>query len=278
MAKKAVLTEYALSVPHLKAPLTIAHVSDLHERPAEDIAALIRQVKPDLIAVTGDSFGRLAGSEGKGKGKADRRQKDASRLRCVLLRLAYFVDGFFLLFFGRAYRSDKESVGRFLAQATKIAPVYMSLGNHEAALREDDYALLRQYGVTLLDNAHVGKTINGNRLCIGGLSTDADEAWLERYAHRDGFKLLLCHHPEYYDTMVAKRAVDLVLAGHNHGGQIKLFGKGVFSSSGRLFPKYDSGVFENRLVVSAGCANTFAMPRFGNPRELVVIRLTPAQE
>ena len=81
-----------------------------------------------------------------------------------------------------------------------------------------------------------------------------------------------------YTTMVAKRAVDLVLAGHNHGGQIKLFGKGVFSSSGRLFPKYDSGVFENRLVVSAGCANTFAMPRFGNPRELVVIRLTPAQE
>ena len=245
MAKKAVLTEYALSVPHLKAPLTIAHVSDLHERPAEDIAALIRQVKPDLIAVTGDSFGRLAGSESKGKGKADRKRKDASRLRCVLLRLAYFVDGFFLLFFGRAYRSDKESVGCFLAQATKIAPVYMSLGNHEAALRE---------------------------------STDADEAWLERYAHRDGFKLLLCHHPEYYDTMVAKRAVDLVLAGHNHGGQIKLFGKGVFSSSGRLFPKYDSGVFENRLVVSAGCANTFAMPRFGNPRELVVIRLTPAQE
>ena len=56
MAKKAVLTEYRLTVPQLRQPLTIAHVSDLHERDATDILALLQTVQPDLIAVTGDSF------------------------------------------------------------------------------------------------------------------------------------------------------------------------------------------------------------------------------
>ena len=58
MAKKAVLTEYRLTVPQLRQPLTIAHVSDLHERDATDILALLQTVQPDLIAVTGDSFCR----------------------------------------------------------------------------------------------------------------------------------------------------------------------------------------------------------------------------
>ncbi|MBQ5744280.1 MAG: metallophosphoesterase, partial [Ruminococcus sp.] len=63
MAKKAVLTEYRLTVPQLRQPLTIAHVSDLHERDATDILALLQTVQPDLIAVTGDSFERFANGE-----------------------------------------------------------------------------------------------------------------------------------------------------------------------------------------------------------------------
>ncbi|MBQ2570485.1 MAG: serine/threonine protein phosphatase, partial [Ruminococcus sp.] len=59
-------------------------------------------------------------------------------------------------------------------------------------------------------------------------------------------------------------------------GQIRVFGKGVLSSRSGFFPKYDRGVFDNRLVVSAGCSNPVALPRWGNPRELVMIQLNPS--
>ena len=86
---------------------------------------------------------------------------------------------------------------------------------------------------------------------------------------------MLCHHPEYYERLLKDKDIDLILSGHNHGGQFRIFGKGLLSSSTGLFPKYDRGLFDGRLVVSAGCANTTAIPRFFNPREAVIIRLLP---
>ena len=75
--------------------------------------------------------------------------------------------------------------------------------------------------------------------------------------------------------MVADKAIDLTLSGHNHGGQIRVFGKGIFSSRSGLLPKYDRGIYHQRLIVSAGCSNPVAVPRLGNPFELVMIDLKP---
>jgi predicted MPP superfamily phosphohydrolase len=107
------------------------------------------------------------------------------------------------------------------------------------------------------------------------LSSFYDEEWLRGFSEEKGFKILLCHHPEYYDRFVKETDIGLVLSGHNHGGQFRLFGKGLISSSSGLFPKYDRGIFENRLVISAGCSNTAAVPRLCNPREVVIIKLSP---
>lgn len=270
MAKKAVLTEYRLTVPQLRQPLTIAHVSDLHERDATDILALLQTVQPDLIAVTGDSFERFANGE-----TDERFRRKRSLLRTAVYVLAYTANGLFALFRRRANRQEPESVQRFMEQAVGIAPVFVSLGNHEEQLTEADHAMLQKCGATLLDNAGTDFFAKGTVLHIGGLSTNADEAWLHDFAAQSGFRLLLCHHPEYYDLLPDVRTADLVLSGHNHGGQVRLFGRGVFSSSSGLLPKYDRGVFDGRLVVSAGCGNTFFVPRFGNPRELVVLHLSP---
>ena len=35
------------------------------------------------------------------------------------------------------------------------------------------------------------------------------------------------------------------------------------------------GVYDGRLVVSSGCANTASIPRWGNEPEVVVVRLGP---
>lgn len=270
MAKNAVLTEYRLVLSRLGQPLTIAHVSDLHERNAADILALLQTVQPDLIAVTGDSFERFQ------NGETDKRfRHKLSPLRVAVYMLASLVNGFFALFSGKKNAPEPENVRQFVEQAVKMAPVFVSLGNHEEELTEEDYAVLRSCGAVLLDNAGTDFSAGDTVLHIGGLSTNADEKWLQGFVRQSGFRILLCHHPEYYDKIPGVREADLVLAGHNHGGQIRLFGKGMFSSSSGLLPKYDRGVFDNRLVVSAGCSNTFFVPRFGNPRELVVLHLTP---
>jgi len=97
--------------------------------------------------------------------------------------------------------------------------------------------------------------------------------WLERFSAMKGYKILLCHHPEYYKRFVKGKDIDLILAGHAHGGQIRLFGKGLFAPGQGLFPKYTSGVYDGRLLVSRGIANMVKIPRLFNKGEVICIEL-----
>jgi predicted MPP superfamily phosphohydrolase len=64
----------------------------------------------------------------------------------------------------------------------------------------------------------------------------------------------------------------MIVSGHAHGGQWRVFGRGVYAPDQHLFPKYTSGVHEGRLVISRGVANTVSpIPRFFNRREGVVV-------
>ena len=71
---------------------------------------------------------------------------------------------------------------------------------------------------------------------------------------------------------------DLTLAGHLHGGIVRLpyFG-GVITPQLRFFPKYDRGLFKRRgkqMVVSAGLGSHSIPIRINNPPELVVLDFT----
>ena len=270
MSKKTVTTEYTLTLPKLRRPLRLALVSDLHERRADDILERLRQAKPDCIAVTGDTFERFDDEHNRPYHRIE-----LSFFHRLFLAAAFNINYFLIHIVGKRNLPDIQNSYRFLREAAKLAPVWLSLGNHEEKLHEEDLAFLKENRITLLDNADVEAEVKGQHLHVGGLSTAADSAWLARFAAKDGFKLLLCHHPEYFDRLVRDLDIDLTLSGHNHGGQIRVFGRGVLSSHSGLFPKYDKGVFENRLVLSAGCSNTAAIPRLNNPRELVIIDLKP---
>ncbi len=67
--------------------------------------------------------------------------------------------------------------------------------------------------------------------------------------------------------------IQLIFSGHAHGGQwrIPFTNKGVYAPGQGLFPEYCQGVYDGRLVVSAGLSNTTWIPRFFNPREIVVV-------
>ncbi|MBR1483543.1 MAG: metallophosphoesterase [Ruminococcus sp.] len=265
---KSVTTTYTIHSERLRSPLKIALIADLHERRAVDILNRLRAAQPDLIAVAGDTLERY---------RDDRYASTVKRrfnpLRWLIVNIIYYVNYAATMLRRERSRPSKEYAYSFLRQAADVAPVFLSLGNHETGIMPEDRDFFRENNIHCLDNEDMEFAVNSNFIVIGGLSEEYDEAWLHRFAQKDAFRLLLCHNPSYYDLMVKQTDIDLVLAGHNHGGQIRIFGKGVAGAGGRLFPKYDKGVFDDRLVVSAGCANTAAIPRINNPRELVIIEL-----
>lgn len=265
MAKKAVLTEYTIKSKNPN-NLRIALVSDLHERKADDILELLRGSKPDIIAIAGDTLERYSCDEPEEPVKIN-------VIKEAVFVCAYCINRVFRFFFGNKNPAVTENSYRFLREATRLAPVYMSLGNHEERLSDEDFKFLSENNICLLDNEDTEFVFNNQRILIGGLSSDYDEEWLDRFSQKQGYKILLCHHPEYFDPIIKPTDINLTLSGHTHGGQIRIFGKGVLASSVGFFPKYDRGVFDNRLVVSAGCSNTVAIPRINNPRELVVITI-----
>ena len=89
------------------------------------------------------------------------------------------------------------------------------------------------------------------------------------------YKILLDHHSENYELYTKKLSIDLILSGHNHGGQIRLFGRGLYEANQGIFPQYSGGLYDERLIVSRGLANTKQIPRINNPTELVFVTLNP---
>ena len=160
--------------------------------------------------------------------------------------------------------------------------------------------LIADTGVVVLDNEWKQISIGGMSAVIGGLTSgyvmrqrktslskerktvdsrsadhDAATSWLSDFAAQPGFKILLSHHPEYYPFIPS--GVSLVVSGHAHGGQWRFYDPfrriwcGVLAPGQGWFPKWTRGVYDGRLVVSAGLSNTTWIPRINNPTEIVYI-------
>ena len=137
---------------------------------------------------------------------------------------------------------------------------------------------LTRRDITVLHNQYVQHT----SLCIGGLTSAAGGViatdWLSDMQSQEGFRLLLCHHPEYYERYVKRFALDLTVSGHAHGGQWQFFGRGVYAPGQGLFPRYTNGFYdEQRLLVSRGLADRYHIPRLGNPKQTVLLHLLPGE-
>lgn len=178
---------------------------------------------------------------------------------------------------------------RLLLECAKTAPVYLSVGNHEHGISAENREILDKGNVTVLDN----EWIRYRSIVIGGFSSGflydkpyykgkqpvPDLSVLSGFSAEEGYKILLCHHPEYWKKYVAGHGVDLTISGHAHGGQWGFFGGyGVYAPGQGLFPKYVRGIHQRShngmsetLVVSRGMTNTAPVPRFFNPCEIVVL-------
>ena len=252
----------------LSCPVSIALLSDLHNRPFAPVIASLQRHKPTLIAITGDI---LYGSQPEGT---------------------------------ESPLDTQENVLSFLHSCASIAPTYLSLGNHEWMLDEADLDRIATTGAVVLDNRWETITMEKRKIILAGLTsgyvTDyrsfrstqpaepryprredffgiggvrtehkPETAWLAEYCSKPGYHLLLSHHPEYYPLIPS--SVQLVLSGHAHGGQWQFFGHGIWAPGQGFWPKWSRGVYENRMVVSAGLSNTTWVPRIWNPIEVVYL-------
>ena len=242
--------------------MTIALASDLHDQDGGWVIDRLRAIRPDLICISGDLTQRLdlpSGADGGVDGKIDH-------------TLAF----------------------AFLTEACAIAPVVYAPGNHEMGSCKGEggdmasesaranLARIAELGAIYLQNRMIdGAEIGLPGLIIGGCESGyhnpahiPDLSVVDAMVQSEGFKLLLCHHPEYYPKYLKSRNLDLILSGHAHGGQIRLFGRGLYAPCQGILPRYDGGMYDGKLIVGRGLANTVAVPRLFNPRELVVVEIS----
>ena len=238
------------TLPEAFSGLRIVQISDLHGRVfGKEHAALlsaVRAAKPDFIAITGD----LADED-----------------------------------------TALPSLRPLLAGLTALAPVYYVTGNHEwvisRAVRQTLCDLLDGYGVIRLENDYRVLERDGQRLVIAGVDDPngpADQKTAPELIREirsaygeDVFILALCHRNDQL-PLWAGLDVPVVLAGHAHGGIVRLPGfGGVFGTHYEFFPGDDAGLYVQdgtQLYVSRGLGPSRRLPiRVCNAPELPVLTL-----
>lgn len=258
------ISKYEILTDKRVIKIRFAVVSDLHARSYKNVLRALEKISPDAILLPGD----------------------------IVEIAAAYMD-----------KRNQNGLG-FLEEAVKIAPCYYCYGNHEIfyshakfghqktpdkSLGEKYAERIKSCGVKIINDEYAeicsgdGNMSEKCRVFVGGLvcGRDKDPAlntqkpdlqFLSDYNKVEGFKILLCHYPHYYNEYLADTSIDLILSGHAHGGQWRIFGRGVYAPHQGIFPKLTSGIHDGRHIISRGAANNVKpIPRFFNPCEVLEI-------
>lgn len=176
------------------------------------------------------------------------------------------------------------------SQLTEIAPVCGVLGNHEDVkiYHQGDEELVKRFedaGVKILRNEETSYSLYDNTVSVIGIEGKPEDfasygakECMEAQEAEDQYDLRICiaHVPTYFPEKLENYSFDLGLAGHTHGGIVRLPKLGaLYSAEEGLFPEYGGGVYtlDNKatLIVSRGLGDSDKWPRINNVPELSVI-------
>ena len=250
-ADRIAVRQHVVESPRIPAGFdgcTIVQISDLHGRwfgdEQEQLLALVRKQKPDLIMVAGDWI--------------DVDYEDSDERCCQVV-----VKG--LLEIAPLY----GIIGNHEARA-----------HHKTYMLKE----LKAMGVRMLLDENVKLQRKGDRISLIGFKTPYDaplkedmqeqERLYQQYlgalkgleAHKE-YRIAMAHRPELLE-LYEKLDLDLVLSGHAHGGLMKLPGGRRLLAPGQgWLPKYTHGMYQKgntRMIVSCGLGG----PRIGIAPEI----------
>jgi predicted MPP superfamily phosphohydrolase len=277
---RPVLRRFTHQVPENWPRLSILHISDLHVRAyADDLYRsqnrLLRSIdaQPDLVCVTGDVCETLA---------------DVPRAVALIHQLQPRI-GIFVIPGNHEHdapipvwrRKGAWSVARQLEKLVwrLFGPRYRSSGTAESRAIA---AAMDRAGLRVLVNKGHRIEVDGRPLWIAGVDSvwaglaRAAEALSGRQPHEP--VLGLVHEPEAVFPFIARGAA-LVLAGHTHGGQVRLpfFGPPYSHRTDRRI-RVSAGVQrigQSHLHISAGLGHSISL-RFNCPPEATWIECVPS--
>jgi hypothetical protein len=237
-----------IQVPGLSHPVRIVQLSDIHveytTRREESLPGLVESLHPDMIVITGD-----------------------------LINKSYVNNP-------QSIKDLRELVGKLSAPLG----IYAVNGNVETP--QQLQSMLQGLDVRVLQNEVVRIPELGSHFVLVGLnfvdwSPDKKElTFLMTRTQPDDFSLLLYHKPDLAYAASALN-VDLYLAGHTHGGQVRLPFYGALYTNSRYGKTFEMGLYQvgkTTLFVSRGLGFTggfIPRIRFLAPPEVVTIDLVP---
>jgi predicted MPP superfamily phosphohydrolase len=151
------------------------------------------------------------------------------------------------------------------------APFVTVLGNHD--INFDKYTVkttLEKNGIIVLDNSSTrvkDLTISG----VGNKRVDPSQIVLA-LDNEEGTDILLSHTPDIYCDV--KDFDGLILAGHVHGGQVRVPFFGALICPSKFGKKFSCGDFNEtqaRMIVTKGLGTSLLTVRFCDIPEIVVI-------
>ena len=231
------------------------------------------------------------------------RELGKNNVRLIAKTAEQFPDVIFLdgdLIDRNSGEEDVRELERLIQSLCEIAPVFLSLGNHEQAyMQKNDDTLLERIeaaGATVVNDSFVDVSIADQTLRIGGtlgygfyfgrseeeFTVSSEYVFLKEFENTDFPTICLAHRP---DTFIFNGAydmwdIDVVVSGHTHGGLVRLpFVGGLYAPMQGFFPEYDRGYFQlgdnMQMIISSGLAGHGVLPRVNNLPEIVVVDLVP---
>lgn len=231
--------------------LKIAVLADIHQRKIPDELQRLREIikatnaeKPDIVVLLGDFIGRR--------------------------------------FDPRKVNATPEIIAVILKDLQSNYGTYAVLGNHDwwhdgNAVRQ----ALEEVGITVLENSYIPLTIHGEQLNIIGLpdrTTRHKTLDLSKLPDIKIPSIVLSHDPDYFEEL--ELPYELMLAGHTHGGQVKLPWIGALITPSKYGTKYSEGWFERhgkKLFVTRGLGASIIRLRFLCPPEVAILNISRAE-